>query len=154
MVVENMIVKKQFLINANRNDVWEVFMNPEKLATCVPGCKEIKVVSPTRYDAVVELKAQLMKLKFQATGELKNAIEKEQLTVEMTGKPLAMVGLFQNTMTVHLSDAEPGATMVDYEMDIQVSGKLATMGSKLMKGSLSKSAGEFAENVQSLFQHS
>ena len=149
-----MIIKKQFLIHAGKDEVWSVFMDPIRLGSCFPGCKEINEISPTKYETVFELKAQFITITLQATGELKNAKEKEQLTVEMTGKPVALVGEFRNMMVVNLSETQTGDTLVDYEMDLQMSGRLASMGSRLMKGTLTKSSGEFAENVQRLFQHS
>ena len=149
-----MIIKKQFLIHAGKDEVWSVFMDPIRLGSCFPGCKEINEISPTKYETVFELKAQFIAITLQATGELKNAKEKEQLTVEMTGKPVALVGEFRNMMVVNLSETQTGDTLVDYEMDLQMSGRLASMGSRLMKGTLTKSSGEFAENVQRLFQHS
>ncbi|MBM7662871.1 carbon monoxide dehydrogenase subunit G [Bacillus mesophilus] len=149
-----MYLKNQFLIEASQDEVWSVFMDAEKLGKCVPGCKEIMMISPTKYDAVMEVKIQFMTITFQASGELKDAKEKEQITVEMTGKPVALVGLFRNKLIVNLTETENGETLVDYEMDLQLTGRLASLGDILMRGTITKSANEFAENVQKLFQHS
>ena len=88
-----------FEIAARKEDVWSVFMDAEKLAACVPGCKDIRTISPTKYEATMEVKIQFMTITFKATGELKEAVEGETLHVEMIGQPLALAGLFRNRLT-------------------------------------------------------
>lgn len=149
-----MKVISQFEIHANISDVWSVFMDPVKLASCVPGCKKIKALSQTTYEALVEVKAQFVPIKIRAIGELKEAVENRKLVVEMHGKPVSFKGSFTNRLVVHLSEFSENMTLVSYEMDIQVTGKLAAIGELLMKGSSSKNSEEFVKNVQDLFQHS
>ncbi|KQL46163.1 CoxG family protein [Brevibacillus choshinensis] len=146
-----MQLSDSFTIAANKQDVWSVFMDAERLATCVPGCKEIQTVSPTKYDAVMEVKIQFMTIQFKATGELKEAVEGEELNVEMIGQPLALAGLFRNRLKLQLVELEPLLTQVKYEMDLQMTGRLASLGEILMKGTVKKSAAEFAQSVQGLF---
>lgn len=146
-----MQLSDSFTIAAKKEDVWSVFMDAERLATCVPGCKEIQTVSPTKYDAVMEVKIQFMTIHFKATGELKEAVEGEELNVEMIGQPLALAGLFRNRLKLQLVELEPLLTQVKYEMDLQMTGRLASLGEILMKGTVKKSAAEFAQSVQGLF---
>lgn len=140
-----------FEIAARKEDVWSVFMDAEKLAACVPGCKDIRTISPTKYEATMEVKIQFMTITFKATGELKEAVEGETLHVEMIGQPLALAGLFRNRLTLQLNELEPVLTQVRYEMDLQMTGRLASLGEILMKGTVKKSASEFAQSVQTLF---
>nr|WP_275695447.1 SRPBCC domain-containing protein [Fredinandcohnia sp. SECRCQ15] len=144
----------QFIINAKREDVYSVFMDPMKLAVCIPGCKKIRGISPTQYEALVEVKVQFVPIKIQARGELKEAIENERIVVEMTGKPVGLAGSFSNTLTVTLQSDGSNKTKVDYELDLKMTGKLAAIGDLIMKGSSSKNSTEFVKNVQELFQHS
>ncbi|MFG0213427.1 CoxG family protein [Brevibacillus porteri] len=149
-----MKLSDSFTIQASKADVWSVFMDVEKLSGCVPGCKEVKMSSPTRYEANMEVKIQFMTIQFRVTGELKEAVEGEALQVEMTGQPVALAGLFRNQLHLQLKEEEPGTTRVQYEMDLQMTGRLASLGDILMKGTVKKKAEEFATNVQTLFQSS
>jgi len=148
-----MKINNQFIINSKKEDVWNFFMDAEKIAKCVPGCKEITMISPTKYDSVLDVKIQFMTITFKTRGELLNAIDKERIIVEMNGKSVGF-GVFQNKLTVNLLEIENSETLVDYEMDIHLTGKLASLGKVLLKGSITKTSEEFAENVQRLFQHS
>lgn len=140
-----------FTINAAKADVWTVFMDVEKLASCVPGCDNLVAHSDTEYEADMVVKTKFMTIKFKANGVLTDAVEGEELKVEMLGKPMKLAGLFKSKMTVQLEEIDDNLTKIIYEMDLQMTGRLATLGDILMKGTVKKSADEFAENVQTLF---
>ncbi|MEH7388158.1 SRPBCC domain-containing protein [Bacillus sp. JJ1521] len=144
----------QFIIHADRASVYSVFMDPMKLGPCFPGCKEVKQLSPTKYETLVEVKVQFVPIKIQGVGELKESIENEKIVVEMKGKPVSLAGSFTNTLTANLKTIETDKTLVEYEMDFEMTGKLAKVGELLMKGSSNKQSEEFMKNVKELFQHS
>ncbi|MBM7715958.1 carbon monoxide dehydrogenase subunit G [Bacillus thermophilus] len=146
-----MKIKDSFTINAAKEDVWTVFMDVEKLASCVPGCQNLVAHSDTEYEADMVVKTKFMTIKFKANGVLADAVEGEELKVEMVGKPMKLAGLFKSKMTVQLEEVEENVTKIHYEMDLQMTGRLATLGDILMKGTVKKSADEFADNVQKLF---
>ncbi|MFT4416458.1 CoxG family protein [Fredinandcohnia humi] len=142
-----------FIVHAKRENVYSVFMDPIKLGACVPGCKKVKPISPRKYEALVEVKVQFVPIKIQGVGELKETVENEKIVVEMKGKPVSLAGSFTNTLTACLKEIEPNKTLVEYEMDYEITGKLAAIGELLMKGSSKKNSEEFVRNVQELFQH-
>ncbi len=146
-----MKINDSFTINAAKDDVWTVFMDVEKLASCVPGCNDLVALSETEYEADMIVKTKFMTIKFKANGVLKDAVEGEELKVEMVGKPMKLAGLFKSKMYVQLEEMAPNETKILYEMDLQMTGRLATLGDILMRGTVKKSADEFADNVQELF---
>lgn len=146
-----MKITDSFTINAAKDDVWTVFMDVEKLASCVPGCNDLVAHSDTEYEADMVVKTKFMTIKFKANGVLKDAIEGEELKVEMVGKPMKLAGLFKSKMIVQLEEIDANQTKILYEMDLQMTGRLATLGDILMRGTVKKSADEFADNVQELF---
>ncbi|MFS0646067.1 CoxG family protein [Siminovitchia sp. 179-K 8D1 HS] len=146
-----MKIKDSFTIQAAKEDVWTVFMDVEKLASCVPGCENLVALSDTEYEADMVVKTKFMTIKFKANGVLTDAVEGKELKVEMLGKPMKLAGLFKSKMTVQLEEIDENVTNIIYEMDLQMTGRLATLGDILMKSTVEKSADEFAENVQTLF---
>jgi carbon monoxide dehydrogenase subunit G len=148
-----MKITDSFMIDASKQDVWDVFMAVEKLAGCVPGCKDMTALSDTEYEADMEVQTKFMKITFKANGQLKDIVDGEELNVEMTGKPMKLAGLFKTKLKVRLNELGPEKTEVLYDMDLQMSGRLASLGDVMMKGTVVKSSREFAENVQRLFVH-
>lgn len=146
-----MRLQDSFFISATKEEIWEVFMDAKRLGSCVPGCKEITSISPTEYEASMEVKIQFMKLNFQAKGELKNPVEYKSFDVEMVGKPLALAGLFRNQLSLVMEEIEPNKVKINYDMNLQMTGRLASLGDVLLKGTIIKTAEQFAENVQQAF---
>jgi hypothetical protein len=140
-----------FIIDAPKQEVWNVFMDVEKLGSCVPGCRRLAALSDKEYEADMEVQTMFMKIAFKANGLLKGAEEGEALNVEMLGRPLKLAGLFKTKLNLRLSETEAGKTEVAYEMDLQLTGRLASLGDVMMKGTVAKSAREFAENVRRMF---
>lgn len=143
----------KFIVDADRESVYAVFMDPMKLGPCFPGCKEVIPISPTKYEALVEVKVQFVPIKIQGIGELKESVENEKIVVEMKGKPVKLAGSFTNTLKAQLKTIEQNKTLVEYEMDFELTGKLASIGELLMKGSNNKQSEEFMKNVKDLFQN-
>lgn len=146
-----MKITDTFTINATKDDVWNVFMDVEQLASCVPGCNDLVAHSDTEYEADMLVKTKFMTIKFKANGVLTHSVEGEELHVEMIGKPMKLAGLFKSKIKIQLEEIDANSTKVVYEIDLQMTGRLATIGDILMKTTVKNSAKEFADNVQILF---
>ncbi|WP_309119601.1 SRPBCC domain-containing protein [Paenibacillus sp.] len=70
-----MKIAESFTIPAPKSAVWDVFMNVEKLASCVPGCRDMTALSDTEYEAEMEVKTKFMTIAFKANGQLKGFAE-------------------------------------------------------------------------------
>src|SRR5690554_8230093 len=103
-----------FMLSASVDEVWELLMDAEKLASCMPGVDSIEMHSPTQYDAVMAVKMPFMTIKFHAQGQLKEAEEKNYLLVELTGKPVGLAGSFRNQVTIRLEEKMPNETLLNY----------------------------------------
>jgi len=147
-----MKIADTFTIRAPKPDVWDVFMDVAKLAGCVPGCKDLVARSETEYEADMEVKTKFMTIGFKANGQLKECTEGEELVVEMTGKPMKLAGLFRTKLRVRLQERGGAETEVAYDMDLQMSGRLASLGDVMMRGTVVDSSRQFAANVQRLFE--
>ena len=65
-----MKVEKTFTVKASPQTVWEFAKDPEKMAPCVPGCKEITAVDATHYKARVAVKVGPISAKFNLDLEI------------------------------------------------------------------------------------
>ncbi|MBO9606869.1 MAG: hypothetical protein J7639_13000 [Paenibacillaceae bacterium] len=146
-----MELEGSFVIEAPKTDVWRVFMDAEALGGCVPGVERIRMLDSNRYETEMVVKVPFMTLRFIAQGELKEAVDGETLRVALTGKPVALAGMFRNDLTVWLSEKRHRQTEVFYRMQLQMTGRLASLGMILVKGTVEKSAAQFADNVKTMF---
>ena len=133
-------------INASRDAVWRALNDPEVLKACIPGCDEMEKTSATTFEASVVQKVGPMKARFKGVVELTDIVEDESYTISGEGKGGA-AGFAKGGATVHLSDEGQGTLLV-YQAEARVGGKLAQLGSRLIDGFAKKMANEFFTRFQ------
>ena len=128
-------------IAAPRETVWAALNDPEVLLACIPGCEEIEKVSETEMNAKVKAKVGPVSAKFQGSVTLSDLKPPESYRISGEGKGGA-AGFAKGGATVKLAEDGDG-TLLTYEVDAQVGGKLAQIGSRLIDGTAKKLAGDF-----------
>jgi carbon monoxide dehydrogenase subunit G len=131
-------------IEAPRQAVWAALNNPEILKQAVPGCETIEKTSDTEFTATVKAKVGPVSARFAGVVRLSDLDPPNGYTITGEGKGGA-AGFAKGGAKVRLSD-DNGATMLHYEVEAQVGGKLAQIGGRLIDGTARKLAGEFFDN--------
>ena len=134
----------EYKINAPREKVWAGLNDPDILKQSIPGCEEIDQTSDTSFTAKVTAKVGPVKAKFTGSVQLTDIDAPNGYRISGEGKGGA-AGFAKGGANVHLSDVGDG-TMLKYEVDAQVGGKLAQLGARLIDGTAKKMASQFFEN--------
>ncbi|MEP2530052.1 carbon monoxide dehydrogenase subunit G [Shimia sp.] len=133
-------------IAAPVSEVWAALLSAEILGACVPGAKEVTGNPEDGFDATVVQKVGPVKATFKGRVELSNLVEGTSLTLSGEGKGGA-AGFAKGGADVTLAASETG-TLLSYEVDAKVGGKLAQLGSRLIDGFAKKMADQFFTNFQ------
>ena len=134
----------EYKINAPREKVWDALNNAEILKLSIPGCEEIVQKSPTEMSATVTAKVGPVKAKFTGEVELTDLDPPNGYRISGEGKGGA-AGFAKGGANVAL-EVDGDGTLLKYEVDAQVGGKLAQLGARLIDGTAKKMAGQFFEN--------
>jgi len=131
-------------IQAKRDDVWRALNDPEVLQACILGCDSIERVSDTEFNAVVTAKFGPVKAKFKAAIELQDLDPPNSYRLSGEGKG-GVAGFAKGGAHVRLAESGDAgdATVLSYDADMQVGGKLAQVGSRLVGGTTNKIINEF-----------
>lgn len=135
----------KYRIAANRQQVWEGLNDPEILKQAIPGCQELTKNGDTDFSAVVIAKLGPVKAKFSGAVSLEDLNPPESYTLRGEGKG-GMAGFGKGAAKVTLLEDGPDATILAYTAEASIGGKLAQLGSRLMKGAVKKIAGDFFSN--------
>lgn len=138
----------EYRIPAPREDVWDKLIDPEVLRACIPGCESLEKTADNQFNAVVSAKIGPVKAKFKGTVELTELDRPNGYKIQGEGKGGA-AGFAKGGATVSLAD-EDGATRLTYQAEAKVGGKLAQVGSRLVKSSAKKMADEFFDKFAEL----
>ena len=134
-------------IAAPPETVWTALFDPEVLRACVPGCQELSGSAADGYEAVVVQKVGPVKATFKGVVTMKDVVEGESCTLSGEGKGGA-AGFAKGDAHVRLSPGEDGGTLLSYEVDAKVGGKLAQLGSRIVDGFARRMASEFFTRFQ------
>jgi uncharacterized protein len=137
------------VIQAPRKIVWRGLNDPKVLQQCIPGCETITAASPTEMSAKVVLKVGPVKARF--TGEVTLTDIRPPESYRISGKGQGgLAGFATGGATVNLTENSSIETLMNYDVDAQIGGKLAMLGSRLIDSTARSLAEQFFTKFASL----
>ena len=136
-----MDINGEFTIPASRERVFAALNDPEVLKRCIPGCNELERTSENTFDAKMSAKIGPVKAKFDTAIELSDVNPPSSYTISGQGKG-GPAGFGKGSARVSLEE-QGEETVLRYDADLQVGGKLAQIGSRLVGGTARKIANDF-----------
>ena len=137
-------------IAATRELVYDALNDPEVLKDCIPGCESIERTSDTGFSAKVALKVGPVKAKFSGEVSLENLNPPASYSLVGKGKGGA-AGFASGQADVALTEQE-GGTLLNYTVDVEVGGKIAQLGSRLISGTANRLSGEFFDKFSAIVE--
>ena len=141
-----MKLTEEIRISAPRETVYAALNDPDVLRQSIPGCEELEKVSDTELSAVVRAKVGPVRARFRGDVTLSDLNPPESYTLKGQGKGGA-AGFARGEASVHLTQ-DGDATLLHYDVNATVGGKLAQLGSRLVDNSAKSLAAEFFENFR------
>jgi uncharacterized protein len=129
-------------IPASRKTVWNGLNDPEILRQCIPGCEKITQLSPTEMQAVVVAKVGPVKASFEGAVTLSDLNPPESYRISGQGKG-GLAGFASGGASVRLIETSATETTLEYDVDAQIGGKLAMLGSRLIDSTATSLAEQF-----------
>lgn len=145
-----MDVTGEFRIPVRRKRVWDALNDPQVLETCIPGCESMERISATEFTAAMKSKIGPVKARFSTRIELSNLNPPESYTISGQGQG-GVAGFAKGSADVLLAEKD-GETILQYVARVQVGGKLAQVGSRLLSGAAQKLADEFFDKLREYFE--
>jgi carbon monoxide dehydrogenase subunit G len=128
-------------IAASPEAVWRALNDPEVLRQSIPGCKSLERVNDNAFKATVETKIGPMTAVFSGDVQLSDLDPPHGYTLSGRGSAGSM-GSAKGIARVRLLP-EGSGTRLTYEVDADVTGKFAQLGSRLIQGTANLLAGQF-----------
>ena len=127
-------------IKLDKNSVWKALNNPEILKKCIPGCEEFNKNSGTSFSATATNKIGPFNATFKGDIELHDL--KPPDSYRIVGQGNSPVGFASGEASVKLEDQDQGTKLI-YEVEANVGGKIAQVGSRLIDMTAKKMADIF-----------
>lgn len=116
---------------APQQAVWDLLMDTSIIASCVPGCRELRPIGDDRYKAELAVTVAAISGNFDATVALEDKVPPNsyRLVVDGTGR----IGFVKGTARIELEPAASG-TIVRVAASAEAGGAVARVGQRLLEG--------------------
>ncbi|WIM14038.1 carbon monoxide dehydrogenase subunit G [Enhydrobacter sp.] len=144
-----MEIKGEYRIAAPREKVFAALNDQAVLQACIPGCESLEKLSDTEMTAKVRLRIGPVSATFNGKVTLSDIDPPNGYKISGEGQG-GVAGFAKGGAVVRLAD-DGDVTVLTYDVDAQVGGKIAQVGARLISGTAKKLAdqffGKFAESV-------
>lgn len=134
------------LIGMPPQQVWEAINDPQVLRVCIPGCEEVRQISPTETHTRVLMKMGPVRARFVGKILMREVRPGEGCVLDFEGSGGA-AGFARGSSTVTL-DAVPEGTRLRYSATASIGGKLGQIGGRMIDASAKQMADQFFRALQ------
>jgi uncharacterized protein len=139
-----MTMTGEVTLPAERPKVWALLNDPEVLKSAIPGCQSLERTGDNGFSAVVKMKIGPVSATFKGKVELTDIVPLVGYTIKGEGEG-GIAGFAKGGAKVSLADA-PAGTLLHYDVEATVGGKIAQLGSRLIDGVAKNMADKFFAN--------
>jgi carbon monoxide dehydrogenase subunit G len=140
------------LVPASREVVWAALNAPETLRDCIAGCEKLERVEGNDYDVAMAIKIGPVAARFKGRMSLNDIVAPDSYAIAFEGQG-GMAGFAKGSAAVKLVTPVDGeGTLLQYQVQAQVGGKLAQLGARLIDSSARKMADDFFARFVKVFE--
>jgi uncharacterized protein len=126
------ILSGTYTFNGPRTAVWDLLQDPAVLAKALPGTKTLTQTSEDHYEGVMKVSVgPVTAAEFAMKVELRDKVPPEKFSMHIDGK--GGVGFTKGAATIELQEQPGPVTVMTYSSDMQVGGKIAAVGQRLLE---------------------
>jgi 2-furoyl-CoA dehydrogenase large subunit len=119
-------------VSAAPQVVWTMLLDPNTLAAIIPGCHGVEKLSDRQFRAQVTLGIGPVSGRYQADITLSDLDPPKAVT--LTGAVVGALGDGRGAGRIRLTPTNDGGTVLSYDYDAEIGGKVASIGGRLLDG--------------------
>jgi len=125
-----MKVEGEHIFKGTQKQVWDLFRDTDVMAAALPGTEKMEAVGDNVYEAIMNVRVGPVVGEFSGNLVISNENfpETYTMTVDGRGKP----GFLEGAGDIILIDQGDNSTLMKYTGDVQIGGKLAGVGQRLI----------------------
>ena len=122
----------EYRFDLPREQVWSALLDAEVLSRCLPGFERLERVGENEFEGAIDLRVGPVQGKFQGQLTLSDLDPPSGYRMQMKGQGPAG---FVNSKGILTLEDEGAETLLHYDMDAQIGGKIAGVGQRLLDSS-------------------
>ena len=125
-----MRLEGEYVFSGSREQVWELVRDPEVLATALPGTQSLERVGENEYSGAMNIRVGPVSGAFVGRLVVSDEVPPQSYTLSVDGR--GAPGFGKGIGYVRLIELDDGTTVMQYEGDLTVGGKIASVGQRLL----------------------
>ncbi|MEI8131233.1 MAG: carbon monoxide dehydrogenase subunit G [Leptolinea sp.] len=125
-----MIIEGEHVFNGPREVAFEMFNDPNVLATAVPGMQKLTKVDDQHYEGTMNIRIGPVSGTFAGVLSVTDEVPPESCTLTVDGRGAA--GFGNGVGKVHFTDQGDGTTLLKYSGELNIGGTLASVGQRMI----------------------
>lgn len=134
-------------IAAPRERVWAFVMDPHQVAGCGPGVESVEILDEERFRIKTSVGIGFIKARFTVDTELFDVEEPER--ANLRGRGQAPGSAVEFVARMNLRDGGHESIVLDWSSDVTLTGKLASLGARMIEGTAKKLIGQTFDCMKS-----
>ena len=138
----------QTAVECSKEELWSLLFDVTRVAELIPGCSDVEEIKHLeRYSAVIRQKVGPFKFEMPCEIVVDEYAEQERVAITATGEDKkTSTSVLVKMLLVH--GEKEDKVSIDIDSDIQIAGKLATLGFPVVKKKCKDIFREFDANLQ------
>jgi len=137
----------ELAIDTDKEHLWSLVSDPAVLVECVPGAKEVDRISDREYHGVIERGVAGISMTLDGEVEMTELDEPNRLSAIARGEDARSNSRMEADMYMELEENGDGTT-IEYFIDLDFTGRLASLGARIVKRKINSDIGTFFDNLK------
>ncbi|MBN1626472.1 MAG: hypothetical protein JW944_08090 [Deltaproteobacteria bacterium] len=143
-----MLIEGKFTLKAPIQEVWDFLLEPGTIVSCIPGAEKMEAVDDKTWEGIIKDKVGIISVKLQFTQTFAEIDPPKHLKAVGRGSALGGLGTFSQESIVDLTEVAKDEVEVSYKSTVNLVGRLATFGERIMRAKVDSKGAEFTSNLQ------
>ena len=143
-----MLLEGKIKLKAPIQKLWDMLLEPDTILSCMPGAEKIERKDENTYDCIIKQKVGPISVKIRFKIVLTKKDYPNHMEFEGEGEDVTKLGHFAQKGLVDLNEFPGGEVEVSYKTEVNIVGKLAMFGDRIMRAKAKQVEQEFTKNLQ------
>jgi len=145
-----MNIKGKHILQADAATIWPLLQDEEVLARISPGISRIERVDDDQFRAISDISIGPVRGSFEGELSLLDKVQNEAMTLTLSQK--SKIGNAEAKIVMNLIPQDDQSTEVNYNGTAKVSGRLATMGQRILGGVISTLSKQVFKELEKIIE--
>lgn len=138
----------EVVLETDSETAWELVSDPEVLVTCVPGAEEIEKVSETQYRGTVKRGIAGINVSLDGEVTMTELDRPTYIAADASGEDSNTGSRLDADAEMTMTETGANETTLDYEIEMDFTGRLATIGARMTKRFINRDINTFFDNLK------